>query len=271
MFNILQTAERVSSVDLSDNFVLQRSKIAYTWTSHFVHGNVLEIGTGTGYGVGEIAHKVNNFITVDKYRPPSLNYEHCNNVYFLKMKIPPMTGLPSNHFDFVIIFQVIEHIQNDSRCINEIFRVLKDGGKLIISTPNNKMSLTRNPWHVREYTVESLEKLLASRFTEIDKMGVFGDNVAMEYYFENKASVEKLTRFDIFNLQYRLPRQLLQIPYDLLNRWNRKRLLKTHTELTTLITSDNYSIQPANDDSLDLLFVATKRAEAKEQKQAIAA
>ena len=34
----------------------------------------------------------------------------------------------------------------------------------------------------------------------------------------------KITRFDIFNLQYILPRWMLQIPYDILNRLNRKKL-----------------------------------------------
>ena len=49
----------------------------------------------------------------------------------------------------VVTFQVIEHIKNDHLFIQEIKRVLKQDGLFIMTTPNRKMSLTRNPWHVQ--------------------------------------------------------------------------------------------------------------------------
>ena len=44
--SLIQTAERVSQKDLSDNFVFQRSILAYYEAAKIVSGNVLEIGTG---------------------------------------------------------------------------------------------------------------------------------------------------------------------------------------------------------------------------------
>ncbi len=46
--------------------------------------------------------------------------------------------LPYNHalFDYVVCCEVIEHIHNPWKLIAEIKRILKPGGKLIISTPN---------------------------------------------------------------------------------------------------------------------------------------
>lgn len=44
----------------------------------------------------------------------------------------------------------------------------------------------------------------------------------MDYYAENRRGVERITRFDILDLQHRLPRWMLQIPYDILNRMNRQ-------------------------------------------------
>ncbi len=38
--------------------------------------------------------------------------------------------------------------------------------------------------------------------------------------------VRRITRFDVLDLQHRLPRWMLQLPYDLLNRLNRRRLLR---------------------------------------------
>jgi hypothetical protein len=92
----------------------------------------------------------------------------------------------------------------------------------------------------------------------VDKKGVFGNDKIMNYYNLNKASVQKITRFDIFNLQYRLPRQLLQIPYDLANRMNRKKLLKENTSLVSDIVMEDYFIDDAKSDCFDLFYVAEK-------------
>lgn len=120
------------------------------------------------------------------------------------------------------------------------------------------MSLTKNPWHIREYTVNELESLLLKSFQSVDKLGVFGNKKIMEYYEKNKASVAKFTRFDLLNLQHRAPRQLLQIPYDIMNRINRKILLRQNTSLIKEIKMNDYYIDAAKDDCFDLFYVAHK-------------
>ncbi|MFT3746932.1 MAG: class I SAM-dependent methyltransferase [Agriterribacter sp.] len=257
---ILQTAERVSQIDHSDNYVYQRSLLAYLEAAKLISGKVLEIGTGSGYGVEIIAPHTDEFVTIDKFETDIIHSDAFknNNVRFIQMNIPPLINIPSDTFDFVITFQVIEHIPKDNEFLKEINRVLKKGGKLIVTTPNKKMSITRNPWHVREYTVDELKQLLSRHFSTVKALGVFGNQTIMDYYQKNKASVRRITRFDIFNLQYRLPRQLLQIPYDILNRMNRKKLLKQNEDLTTGITHEDYFIKEAGDTCFDLFYIAEK-------------
>ena len=55
-----------------------------------------------------------------------------------------------------------------------------------------------------------------------------------------------------------LPRRLLQLPYDLLNRLNRRKLLKQNTDLTTSIRMDDYRIEPVGDGCFDLFYIAVK-------------
>ncbi len=254
---IKKTAERLFHKDLANNFVFQRSLLAYVEASHLVSGNVLELGTGQGYGVSQIAPQADHFVTLDKFRPDDEALAH-DNVEFIQTTFPPLTELESNSFDYAISFQVIEHIVKDKLYVEEIHRVLKPGGQFILTTPNKKMSLTRNPWHIREYTVAELKDLLLQYFESVDSRGVFGNQKIIDYYTKNKESVRKITRFDIFNLQYRLPRQLLQIPYDMLNKMNRSKLLKENQSLVSDIEMDDYYVDKASDACYDLFYIANK-------------
>jgi len=252
----MQTAERVSGRDMSDNFVFRRSILAYHKAAEIVSGDVLEIGTGMGYGVEIVAPAAGSFVTVDKTEP---HFEAAlpANAEFRRMTVPPL-DFPDGSFDFVVSFQVIEHIERDADFVREVSRVLRDGGRFIVSTPNAPMSLTRNPWHVREYSSEELRDLLLRDFSEVECLGVSGNGRVMEYYAANRASVGRIARFDVFDLQHRLPRRLLQMPYDILNRINRRRLLAGNRDLTQSITMEDYHIGPVTEECFDLYYIARK-------------
>ena len=252
----IATAERVS-LEKSDNYVFQRSVLAYHRAAELVEGDILEIGTGMGYGVEVIAPKATRYISIDKELPAQIN--QLENVEYYDMEVPPI-GFENCSFDAVVSFQVIEHIEEDIACVREVARVLRPGGKFVVSTPNAPMSLTRNPWHVREYNADELRNLLSCHFSNVELYGVVGNEKIMEYYRKNRQSVRKITRFDILDLQHRLPRKLLQMPYDLLNRLNRRSLHKKNTSLTDSIVMEDYSIVPyeAGMECFDLFAVATK-------------
>lgn len=252
----MHTAERVSARDASDNYVFQRSILAYHEAASIVSGNVLEIGTGMGYGIEVVAPAAARFITVDK-SVPVLPTPLPDNAEFRRMNVPPI-DFPNGSFDCVISFQVIEHIRRDEEFVREVSRVLRKGGVFIVSTPNAPMSLTRNPWHVREYTATQLTRLLRGSFSEVECRGVFGNDRVMEYYAANKAGVERITRFDPLDLQHRLPAWMLRLPYDILNRMNRRRLLADNRSLTSSISMLDYRVAPYDEGCFDLFCIARK-------------
>ncbi len=258
--SIIQTAERHSAKLPSDNVMHQRHMIAYSEAANRVSGHILEIGSGEGYGIEYLSSKADRYTAIDKF-PSQYNLSDSDKkkVHFHQMTVPPLKNIADNTFDFAVSFQVIEHIKDDDFFIREIYRVLKPGGKLILTTPNRKMSITRNPWHIREYLSHELQNLLNQVFDTIEMKGVFGSEKVMRYYQANKESVAKITRFDIFNLQYKLPRQLLQIPYDILNRINRNKLHKSNTETVNDIELSDFRIDNSTLDCFDFFVVAEKK------------
>lgn len=174
------------------------------------------------------------------------------------MNIPPLDGLPDNAYDSVVSFQVIEHIQDDMLFLKEIHRVLKPGGVALLTTPNRKMSLTRNPWHIREYLPHELKTLAENFFSSVQIKGIAGNEKVMAYYEQNKISVNRISRFDILNLQYRLPRAILRIPYEILNRWNRNKLQSEDHRLVMDIRHEDYFITEDAIEGLDLLLIVRK-------------
>ncbi len=107
---------------------------------------------------------------------------------------------PDNFFDVVLCLEVIEHLSDPRRALDEIYRCIKPNGCLIISTPN-KLSLeglkgnivgriTGKKWkawgetHQRVFTFLEFIRFLRKRFSPIEIIGY--------YYF----LLEKLTIFD---------------------------------------------------------------------------
>jgi|SRR3989338_4607106 len=95
----------------------------------------LDVGCGGGFLANEMSKRGADVLGIDysKYaidfsreRYPDLNFEQVSG-YNLEM-------FPSNGFDIVTLFDVIEHVGDQGKFILEIKRVLKSGGLLVITT-----------------------------------------------------------------------------------------------------------------------------------------
>ena len=59
-------------------------------------------------------------------------------------------------------------------------------------------------------------------------------------------------------MQYWLPRWILQIPYDILNRFNRHRLQDDNEGVVNTVMYTDYFIKDSDDTCLDHFVIATK-------------
>jgi 2-polyprenyl-3-methyl-5-hydroxy-6-metoxy-1,4-benzoquinol methylase len=253
------TTEITSDQITSDNPIHQRLYKAYVLAENFIQGDVLEVGCGEGRGIDRLLPKASTFTAVDKIESALVKLrQKYPTAAFISSNIPPLSSLADNAYDAIVSFQVIEHIEDDKLFLKELHRVAKPGGVVLITTPNKKMSLTRNPWHVREYLAAELQSLGKKFFSSVEMRGITGNEKVMGYYEQNKKSVQRLTRFDILNLQYLLPAGLLKIPYEVMNRLNRNKLQSGDSELVRSIHHDDYIEMASGEEALDLFMICRK-------------
>lgn len=255
----IYTTEITSEHIPSDNPIHQRLFKAYVAAKPYVSGDVLEVGCGEGRGVELVMQQAGSFTAVDKIEEAlQVLRNKFPKVTFKAMNLPPLQGLADNSFDCVLSFQVIEHIKNDRFYLQEIHRVLKPGGVALITTPNRKMSLSRNPWHIREYLADELKNLASGIFSEVQMKGITGNEKVMAYYEQNKKSVARMMRWDILNLQYNLPAWMLRFPYEVMNRLNRNKLQTGDQSLVQSIRHEDYVVTEDAAAALDLFMIVRK-------------
>lgn len=116
------------------SFERARDGLIFEFAKKFLAGKkILEVGCGEGDRTKlfySVSNQVFGIDIVDKVKN-----EHKNHFQFLLAdgrKLP----FSDECFDAVVSFDVIEHIEEDKAVVDEMFRVCKKGGFLLLGTPN---------------------------------------------------------------------------------------------------------------------------------------
>lgn len=150
----------------------------YRFCLPFVSGKtVLDAACGVGYGTECIAQFASRVVGVDIDGNASSAAKQAStrcNVDFARMDCR-RTGFQAQSFDVVVAFEFLEHIHEQAQFIEEIIRILKSDGALIISTPSREpYNLARreaNQFHLRELSAEEFERLMRRYFGQVTIYG----------------------------------------------------------------------------------------------------
>ena len=71
---------------------------------------------------------------------------------------------PDGGFDVVVCMEALEHTEDTGGTLDELARVLRPDGVLLVSSPNPGVYEAGNPFHLHELTSDELHHELASRF-----------------------------------------------------------------------------------------------------------
>jgi SAM-dependent methyltransferase len=131
------------------------------------HMKVLDVACGDGYGTRMLARKVAECygadIDVETISVAKRMTIPSESIHFYAEDVTQMS-FSNDFFDAVTSMETVEHVDGHSY-MREVFRVLKPGGVLILSTPQNSMgAIPVNAQHIREYSLNELIDLCSQYF-----------------------------------------------------------------------------------------------------------
>lgn len=181
--------------------LIQEHTLRYTFARAFVKNKVVvDLGCGTGYGTQILAlNNSRKIYGVDSnahaIEYAQKHYSHKKIIY--KHQDGENTKLPSSVADVVVAFEIIEHVENPKKFLKEASRLLKPGGTLFLSTPNNETSYGDNPYHVKEYSIQELKKMV-SEFPDVTWYGQRRVNRIIISLYKKLAAIVNIPVFRIF-------------------------------------------------------------------------
>ncbi len=154
---MLITGERTVPGVEHENYWYHRHLAVYEYALTHVPGlDVLEAGSGEGYGASLLATEARSLVALDY---DAYATQHAHRAYpGLPLVRGNLVSLPFAQAwaDVVVSLQTIEHLWDQTRFVTECLRVLRPGGLLVLSTPNRLTFPAGNLYHTREFSASDL-------------------------------------------------------------------------------------------------------------------
>jgi ubiquinone/menaquinone biosynthesis C-methylase UbiE len=147
---------------------------------------VLDLGCGAGDLTGDLAGMAASVVGVDVAEAALRRARRRHpGIPFLRAELDAALPLDDNAFDVVWSSEVIEHVADTARWLSEVRRVLRPGGRLLLTTPSHdRLKLVVGGLerysaplgdHLHLYTARSLRQVLVEfAFDQVDVRGAGG-------------------------------------------------------------------------------------------------
>lgn len=142
--------------------------------NRFTHHSILDVGCGDG-GLFELVGKNCCYVGIDISKTQLASFKHWLNEHQISRRpklfqadITKKIPFKDQQFDGALVCDVLEHVLDPIKAINEIKRVVKKDGFIIFSIPNEKLlqigrllkgkHFSHSPDHLYSITVNDIQK-----------------------------------------------------------------------------------------------------------------
>jgi SAM-dependent methyltransferase len=139
---------------------------------------VLDAGCGLGWAESILMEKGAKHVDAFDIDDDAIGYAKKQQIKNTTFEIKDFNkyGFKENYYDIAISMEVIEHLREYEFYLSNLAKALKEGGIIFLSTPNKKTSGNANPYHLKEFSIEEMTKMLQDNSLEIIKISGLSAN-----------------------------------------------------------------------------------------------
>lgn len=171
---------------------------------------ILEVGCSSGYMLKALKNKFPQAMVIGSdvvYQPLVDLSQNLLNTPLFQFDVT-QCPLPSNCVDVIVMLNVLEHIENDKLALEQIHRILKPGGLLVLEVPAGP--------HLYDYYDKALQHFRRYRLADLCKL-----------LTENKLRVEQKSHLGFF----------IYPAFALVKKLNQRKADLSQEEITHLVAN----------------------------------
>jgi 2-polyprenyl-3-methyl-5-hydroxy-6-metoxy-1,4-benzoquinol methylase len=159
------------------NGMLLEHLARYYFAAPYVKGRVLDLACGSGYGSHMVAkerkREVEEIVAVDvdeeTIQYANREYHHQKITFRKGDATAPSLPEELGQFDTILCFETFEHVADEEALLNNLYRMLKPEGTLVLSSPfgRGRGMPTSEPFHVHQLSPEEFIALFP-QYTKVD-------------------------------------------------------------------------------------------------------
>jgi SAM-dependent methyltransferase len=220
MFDILADLEENNFWFKARNIIIQNILNKYIGKNN--NYKFLEIGCGNGYVLKGLMNLDYQLVGSEIYIDGLINVKKrlSDNVELIQLNALNMPF--ENTFDIIGAFDVIEHIDDDEKVMQEVFKALKPNGYFLITVPQYQWMwsyLDDYAKHKRRYTQKEIkQKLIKNKFQIIYSSSfvtTLFPFVVLSRFLKKNKPLEKVTLEDVI-AEFKIPKWLNNLFYRLM-------------------------------------------------------
>lgn len=178
----------VGRVNLSNRWIPKETKTLLDVGCSFGHGtNIFSKKSKKTYGIDPNKE----LIKIAKKNYPKINFQEGTM---------EKTKFPKEFFDTIIVNDVLEHTPNEINSLNEMYKILKPGGILIITTPHKGLfsflDVDNYTYYMKKHLPKTYNKLYKAKTGKLPKYREGYTQKHKHYNLKNYKEMLRNTKFN---------------------------------------------------------------------------